>query len=447
MSENNQDGKRPDDKKQTPQPDTAVPAKSTTPDEPAAGDSAPASAASGAGAAASGMDAAASGVGAKAAASSAHSAGATSSSTGAAADPTPVSPAPAAPARASGRGSLAILWLLLILLIGAVGYLGWQHWLMLSSGDLAARQQVLSRLEQNVSATDSELDELRRELETRFMQTEQRATVRDEEVRDRLREQQAQLNDLTGNGRNDWVLSEADYLVRLASHRLLVDRDVVVASTLLQNVDRLLQELDDPQWFRLRQALASDLSALRLVERVDRTGLYLRIETLQQAVADLPLERHLHERGEALTLAPPGDSTEPAAGSWWQTITGRLKAAWQHLDDYIRIYRRDQPLQPLLSPDEELYLRLNLRLMLEQAQLALLQQEQGAYEISLNKAQDWLQDYFVQDERNQALQEELEELSTQAIIQVLPDLEDSLNAMQQLLRARPQQGNSAESSP
>ena len=85
--------------------------------------------------------------------------------------------------------------------------------------------------------------------------------------------------------------------------------------------------------------------------------------------------------------------------------------------------------------------------MLEQAQLALLQQEQGAYEISLNKAGDWLQDYFVQDERNQALQEELDELSTQVIVQVLPDLEDSLNAMQQLLRARPQQGNSAESSP
>ena len=42
---------------------------------------------------------------------------------------------------------------------------------------------------------------------------------------------------------------------------------VVVATTLLQNVDQLLQELDGPQLFRVRQTLASDLSALRLVER------------------------------------------------------------------------------------------------------------------------------------------------------------------------------------
>lgn len=349
--------------------------------------------------------------------------------------------------KTSGRGGLALLWLLVLLLVAAVGYLGWQHWLMYSSGDLAARQQVLNRLEQNWTTMDGELSDVRRDLETRFVQAEQRATVRDEAVRERLQEQQVLLNELTSSGRSDWVLSEVDYLIRLASHRLLVDRDVVVATTLLQSVDQLLQELDDPQSFRLRQALASDLSALRLVERVDRTGLYLRIDALQQAVADLPLERHLHERGEPLVLGAESGEVDPAEPTWWQSTTTRLKAAWHHLDGYIRIYRRDEAIEPLLSPDEELYLRLNLRLMLEQAQWALLQQEQGAFEISLSKAHTWLDDYFVADDRNQALQDELNALSEQTIVQVLPNLDDSLNAIRQVLRAQTQQGGQAESSP
>lgn len=437
MSENNQDDKSPDEKNpkknqdpkepsQSPQPDLSAPKGAVAPEAPITGTtSAKATSRSGA----------------ETAAGTAHTARTSPGNASGRAE----SVSRATPDKARGKGSLAVLWLLVIALVVAVGYLGWHHWLMASNGDLAARQQVLNRLEQNLSATDGELDDLRRDLETRFMQAEQRAAVRDEEVRDRLRDQQAQLNDLSGNGRNDWILSEADYLLRLASHRLLVDRDVVVATTLLQSIDQLLQEQDDPQTFRLRQALASDLSALRLVERVDRTGLYLRIDALQQAVAELPLERHLHERGEELEFAGEAGAVQPAT-TWWQGLTGRLKTAWGHLDDYIRIYRRDQPLQPLLSPDEELYLRLNLRLMLEQAQLALLQQEQGAYEISLNKAQAWLQDYFVDDERNQRLQDELHDLSQHAVVQVLPDLEDSLNAMRQLLRAQSQQDNPAESS-
>lgn len=354
-------------------------------------------------------------------------------------------------AKRRGSGGLALLWLLVLVLVIAVGYLGWQHWLLYSSGDLAARQQVLSRLEQSLTTVDSEVSDVRRDLETRFLQAEQRATVRDEAVRERLQEQQGRLNELTSSGRSEWALSEVEYLIRLASHRLLVDRDVVVATTLLQNVDQLLQELDDPQLFRVRQAVASDLSALRLVERVDRTGLYLRIDALQQAVADLPLERHLHDLGEPLTLGRDQhrqtDGQDSTASTWWRSLTTRLKAAWHHLDGYIRIYRRDDAIEPLLSPDEELYLRLNLRLMLEQAQLALLQQEQGAYEISLNKAHAWLGDYFVTDDRTQALQEELSALSEQAVVQVLPNLDDSLGAIRQVLRAQAQQDSQAEPSP
>lgn len=350
----------------------------------------------------------------------------------------PVSKVSAPTVRGGGRGGVGALWVLVVLLIAAVVWLGWQHWLAYSAGDLAARQQAVTTLERGMDTMGNDLAGLRRELETRLIQIEQRATIREEDLRERLQEQQARLNDLVTTDHGDWVLGEADYLVRLASHRLLVDRDVVVATTLLENADQLLQTLDDPQLFRLRQALAGDVAALRLIEGVDRTGIYLRIDALQHAIADLPLESYFHERGEALVFTVE-EAEDGVPASWWTSVIRRLKGAWHQLDDYIRIYRRDQPLQPLLSPDEEVYLRLNLRLMLEQAQLALLQQEPGAYEVSLNKARKWLQDYFVADERSQALQTKLGELSGLVIVQALPTLDDSLNAMRQVLRARPQQ--------
>ena len=60
-----------------------------------------------------------------------------------------------------------------------------------------------------------------------------------------LSEQQAELDRYSVNDRDDWLLAEAQYLLRMANQRLIMANDVGAAQALLGSADTILLELDD----------------------------------------------------------------------------------------------------------------------------------------------------------------------------------------------------------
>jgi uroporphyrin-3 C-methyltransferase len=79
------------------------------------------------------------------------------------------------------------------------------------------------------------------------------------------------------------------------------------------------------------------------------------------------------------------------------------------------------------------YLELNLRLMLERAQLAALRREQVVYLQSLETAADWIDSYL--DGEDPGIRRSLEELSLLSTVQLdrpLPDISGSLSTLQSL---------------
>ena len=68
------------------------------------------------------------------------------------------------------------------------------------------------------------------------------------------------------------------------------------------------------------------------------------------------------------------------------------------MSDYIIIRRRDVPMQALMDPQWEGLVRQNLRMLLEQAQVALLSGNQTLYRESLQRAQHWVGEFFESDE-------------------------------------------------
>ena len=92
-----------------------------------------------------------------------------------------------------------------------------------------------------------------------------------------------------------------------------------------------------------------------------------------------------------------------------------------------------ESVRPLLAPEEEAYLELNLRLMLERAQLAALRREQVVYEQSLQTTADWISTYLDLESPGVVRSlEELEALSTVILDQPLPDVSGSLSALKAL---------------
>jgi len=220
----------------------------------------------------------------------------------------------------------------------------------------------------------------------------------------------------------EWKLAEAEYLMRIANHRVLMEQDSVGAMNLLQAADQIMADLDDFALHQVRARLADEIIALRQVPRNDLQGIYLQLEAIKSQLDNLPLPTPTFLREEV-------DSG--AERSAWQSLLEELKR-------FIRIRPLDsgEALQPLLAPEEVRYLELNLRLSLEQAQLATLKRQQEVYEQSLLNVRRWLVDHVdVQDLRTQALLANIDELLILELARPLPEISESLNELLTLRRS------------
>jgi len=218
----------------------------------------------------------------------------------------------------------------------------------------------------------------------------------------------------------EWKLAEAEYLLRIANHRVLMEQDSVGALDLLQAADEILAELDDFALHTVRARLADEQMALRRLPRNDTQGIYLRIESIKSQLSNLPL-------------------SEPVIGPH-EVRSGVNQSAWDVLVEEfskfvrLRTLNDTESIKPLLLPEEVRYLELNIRLALEQAQLATLKRQQPVFEQSLLNVRRWLVSHAdIHDARLAALLLSLDELLVLELAHPLPEISGSLN---ELLKVR-----------
>ncbi len=320
------------------------------------------------------------------------------------------------------RASRLPVALALLLAAGALGASAW-HWYEMREVRAELGQLRASAAELAVRAgrgPDPRLAEALRSLE----QGEARMSGLDLRV-DALGADTAALRErlatITVADRRDWALAEAEYLERLASQNLLMGREVRGALALLGAADGILRDLDDPALHAARAALASDIASLRAVAEFDVEGLYLRLAALVDQVPALALM----DRSRA--AAPGGEAAaEPApAAGWWSRITAVLGR-------YVVVRQRDESIKPLLPLAEEGYLRMNLRLGLEQAKLALLAAEPAVYRGALAQVQQFAGAYLSPTAvANQAFLNEVTALAAIDVAPALPDISGSLRALRE----------------
>lgn len=360
--------------------------------------------------------------------------------------PTPLSPAgdktspPASPVQASGsrstarRGSgpVAVFALVVALLaLVAAAYLGYREFqqgqrLFDSSLQLAAARQRADDQQQQLQALQHQLDQQQQA----HQQARDQFTAQFEAFTEQLASQQQRLHTLSTTDRSDWLLAEAEYLMRLASQRLLMGEDATGAEVLLGAADDILVELDDSALFAVRKALAEDRAALRAAGRTDIEGLYLKVAAAATQGDQLRLFALPEFKPQAAAASQP--ATTPESG--WRS---GLLAAWEKLKGYVRFTRRDNIYQPILAPEYEAAVRQNLRLAFEQAQLAVLASNQALFNNSLEKARYWITTFYTVDERaSAALLTTIEALRAQPVQIELPDISGSLNALKYYLDVR-----------
>jgi uroporphyrin-3 C-methyltransferase len=335
------------------------------------------------------------------------------------------------------KASSGIAWLALLLVI-ALG-LG-ASWLLREGQH---REKELAQRVAGLEATSAEKQSNLQEVNDRWQQElrsglgalkksqaddNAQLTQRLDSKEKALAELQQELARFSVSDRNSWLLAEAGHLLRLANQRLVMAGDPVASLALLNSADAVLREIDDPSLHDVRAALAADIASLRAVPKVDVEGIYLRLAALIEQAEKLVIFQ-LPERA-----ARP----QPEAADDWQ---GRLRqgyeAALAKLSDYLIIRRRDVPMQALMEPQWEGLVRQNLRMLLEQAQVALLSGNQTLYTATLKRAQLWVAQFADSDEvAAQAISGELTKLASLTIGVPQPNISSSLQTMNAAIEQR-----------
>ncbi len=343
----------------------------------------------------------------------------------------------AKPRKGTAKGKLLLVAVLVLLGVG--GYYGWRHF-----GDaLLARTQTqplpttaapvssdpdptprspaeagLGEADQ-ASALGPRLATLEERQEEEFRALE--AQVADLQLQ--LNSQQQRLRQLSTTSREDWLLAEAEYLLRLASQRLVTEGQTGNAVALMTAADAILRELDDPGLFAVRQALARDITRLRGAGVVDREGIYVQLDALIASVPDLRVPL-VEEEGPAVEVAPE------EAATWYQRLGDNAWRALSRMSGIVRVERLDVPAAPPLLPSEQALLQLSVRTLLEQAQLALMRGEQHIYTASLTRARNSIAASFPGSDMAEVFDEQLAQLASLQVTRPVPDVAASIVALQ-----------------
>jgi len=359
-------------------------------------------------------------------------------------------PAPVAPQQQPEQARVWPLWLISIIALVLVLLLAlwnWQQW-----NNNQASQQVLKDLQQETAQLDSRYGERGSQQAQRLQSLTDAVAAQRELIATQQRQISHNATTLLEAGnrtRTDWLLAEAEYLLRIANQRLLIEKDIKGAAAALQAADDVLTESDDIGVYPVRQQLVREILALKSIVAVDRTGLYLQLEAVIDSVHQLTDQALIHENAPGFMLSANAsgvdvdvDVDEPSmAVRTWQSFTRTLKQV-------VVVRRLDEQVKPLLSPDQSAYARLNLQLMLEETELAVLRGNQTLYQKSLEKARTTVQEWYDADNaRVGALADTLGELASRNVDPELPDISRSLGLLKQRVSSRGASNNGDQDAP
>lgn len=331
------------------------------------------------------------------------------------------------------------LWLVTVvtLIIAiALALWSWQQWnnQQALQQSLAEVREDTSRLDRMYGQNDNKQAERIQALEEKLADQRELIATQQRQIDHNARE----LLEAGNRTRTDWLLAEAEYLLRIANQRLMIEKDIQGALAALESADEVLAESDDIGVYPVRQQLAKEILALKGISGVDRTGLYLKLEAAIDSVSQLTNTALIHDRAPDFVGAI--DDAMKADDSNGET-PGPIEQAWHTvkntLSEVVVVRRLDEPVKPLLSPDQSAYARLNLQLMLEEAEMAVLRGHQQLYERALAKANIALETWYDStNPRVEALTRTLDELAQKNVDPKLPDISRSLELLKSRLAGR-----------
>ena len=268
-----------------------------------------------------------------------------------------------------------------IALAAGVGLYGWGK--QQAVNQTATSDALANQLTALQKAQESQKAELEGIIKQQAVQLEQ-ANRQQETLAKQLDEVQQKVATISGSDAKTWLLAQADFLVKLAGRK-----------------------------------------------QVDYDGIILKLNQLSNQVDNLRLADN---DSDGSPMDSDGEELSSSISEW----RINLQKSWQNfMDNFITIRRRDDTAVPLLAPNQDIYLRENIRSRLLVAAQAVPRHQEETYRQALENVSTWVRAYYdTDDATTKAFLDEVDQLSQQNISMDLPETLQSQAMLEKLMQTR-----------
>lgn len=184
----------------------------------------------------------------------------------------------------------------------------------------------------------------------------------------------------------------------------------------------MLAQLSSPKIFEMRQIISKEIAQLKSIAPLDKAGILSQLDAAQDNISKLSIQ------------TPNNFSQTSNQEAYPQTWRGQLAHSITLLKKLVLIRRDDEDIKPLVSPLFESISKETIRLNLQEAQWAILNDSEAVYQLVLKQALKSIRETFnIHDSNTNALISQLKNLQKITFNQEKPTIDLAIPLINQMI--------------
>ena len=226
------------------------------------------------------------------------------------------------------------------------------------------------------------------------------------------------LKELSPRDEQQWMISQIEYFLEMAQYRLALTGDHQGAALLMDQASIVAAQLRTPDAQALLTALSEDRANLKIEGYWQPELIHAQLNALIEKIDDLSISSYNHEDYDE----------KPTADIMSSEGMNKL------LSSLVRVQKTDSAVKPLLDDTTRKQVEQHIFMLLTEAQLNVMRQNQLGYESSLAQLVKIVKEAFNPNQKQtQFFVNELERLKEVQITRPTTTIEKSQQALRNLI--------------